>query len=288
MRVQRMLMPGSEAESWTLLGDDHGPVEPAERFLAYLAAVERSPNTVKAYAHDLKDWFMFLGNRGVAWQSVTVEEVAGFVAWLRLPPAARDGRVAALPTADHHCTASSVTRKLAFGEAFELAFQPALEGGAPVIDQHAHLLEHLGGPFDAEVPGPQCREDLGVADRVAGGVPGQYDDQRPADTQADPAFPAARLTPPVGQIGRPDEPRVLQVGVAVLVETGEVLAGFEQPRLEPSDGGTRGGRRRRFAWSAPPVVLTGRALGSAALHPVEEQLVAAERAGLQNRDRSSG
>jgi integrase/recombinase XerD len=113
MRVQRMLMPGSEAESWTLLGDDHGPVEPAERFLAYLAAVERSPNTVKAYAHDLKDWFMFLGNRGVAWQSVTVEEVAGFVAWLRLPPAARDGRVAALPTADHHCTASSVNRKLA-------------------------------------------------------------------------------------------------------------------------------------------------------------------------------
>ena len=65
MRVQRMLMPGSEAESWTLLGDDHGPVEPAERFLAYLAAVERSPNTVKAYAHDLKDWFAFLGFRGV-------------------------------------------------------------------------------------------------------------------------------------------------------------------------------------------------------------------------------
>ena len=56
MRVQRVLMPGSEAESWTLLGDDQVPVEPAERFLGYLAAVERSPNTVKAYAHDLKDW----------------------------------------------------------------------------------------------------------------------------------------------------------------------------------------------------------------------------------------
>ena len=76
----------------------------------------------------------------------------------------------------------------ALGEAFELAFQPALEGGAPVIDQHAHLLEHLGGPFDADVPGPQCREDLGVADSVARGVPGQHDDQRPADAQADPRF----------------------------------------------------------------------------------------------------
>ena len=27
--------------------------------------IERSPNTVKAYAHDLKDWFVFLADRGV-------------------------------------------------------------------------------------------------------------------------------------------------------------------------------------------------------------------------------
>ena len=60
MRVQRVLMPGSGAESWTVLGEDHVPVEPVERFLAFLAAIERSPNTVKAYAHDLKDWFAFL------------------------------------------------------------------------------------------------------------------------------------------------------------------------------------------------------------------------------------
>ncbi len=54
--------------------------------LAFLAAVERSPNTVKAYAHDLKDWFTFLAGRGLDWQAVTLEDVAGFVAWLRLPP----------------------------------------------------------------------------------------------------------------------------------------------------------------------------------------------------------
>jgi integrase/recombinase XerD len=38
MRVQRVLMPGSRVESWTVLGDDHVPVEPVERFLAYLAS----------------------------------------------------------------------------------------------------------------------------------------------------------------------------------------------------------------------------------------------------------
>jgi site-specific recombinase XerD len=113
MRVQRVLMPGSEIESWTLLGEDHVPVEPVEWFLAFLSAIERSPNTVKAYAHDLKDWFTFLAGRGVDWRAVRVEDVAGFVAWLRLPPTARDGRVVVLPTVEHHCGAGSVNRKLA-------------------------------------------------------------------------------------------------------------------------------------------------------------------------------
>ena len=113
MRVQRVVMPDSGAESWTVLGTDHAPVEPVERFLAYLAAIERSPNTVKAYAHDLKDWLTYLAGRGRDWRSATVEDVAGFVAWLRLPPPARDGKVAALPTVDHYCSESSVNRKLA-------------------------------------------------------------------------------------------------------------------------------------------------------------------------------
>jgi integrase/recombinase XerD len=112
MRVQRVLMPGGAAESWTLLDDDYLPVEPVERFLAYLASIERSPNTVKAYAHDLKDWFTYLGRRGLDWRSVVLEDLAGFVAWLRLPPAGRDGRVTVLPTVEHHCTTSSVNRKL--------------------------------------------------------------------------------------------------------------------------------------------------------------------------------
>ncbi len=113
MRVQRVVMPGSGRESWTLLGDDLRPVEPVERFLAYLAAAEKSPNTIKAYVHDLKDWWEYLTGHGVGWRSATLEDVAGFVAWLRLPPEARDGRAAVLPTVEHHCSASSVNRKLA-------------------------------------------------------------------------------------------------------------------------------------------------------------------------------
>ncbi len=99
MRVQRLVMPGSGVGSWTVLGEDLAPVVPVERFLAFLASIERSPNTVRAYAHDLKDWFVFLAGRGVDWRSATLEDVGAFAGWLQLPPAGRDGRVAVLPSA---------------------------------------------------------------------------------------------------------------------------------------------------------------------------------------------
>jgi hypothetical protein len=83
MRVQRVVMPDSGLESWTVLSDEGVPLEPVERFLAYLASIERSPNTIKAYAHDLKDWFGFLTVQRLDWQAVTVEDVGGFVGWLR-------------------------------------------------------------------------------------------------------------------------------------------------------------------------------------------------------------
>ena len=70
MRVQRVVMPETEFESWTVLGDDQVPIQPVERFLAYLASIEKSPNTIKAYAHDLKAWFSYLaghGRTGVRW-----------------------------------------------------------------------------------------------------------------------------------------------------------------------------------------------------------------------------
>ena len=101
MFVQRVLMPGSGRESWTLLGDDGEVVEPAERYLAYLAAIERSPNTVRAYAVSLKLWFEFLRQAAVSWDEVGVEDVARFVAWLRAPAAnvivLADGRGARRP-----------------------------------------------------------------------------------------------------------------------------------------------------------------------------------------------
>ncbi|MCU1488769.1 MAG: integrase [Acidimicrobiaceae bacterium] len=85
MIVQRVVMPVSGAVSWTVLGDDLAPVEPVESYLAYLAALERSPNTQRAYATSLKLWFEFLDRTGLDWAKVDVDDVARFVSWLRAP-----------------------------------------------------------------------------------------------------------------------------------------------------------------------------------------------------------
>jgi integrase len=85
MMVQRVVMPTTEAESWTMLGDDLAPVGPVEDYLAYLSAIERSPNTVRAYAQSLKLWFEFLGARAIAWDQAELDDLARFVSWLRAP-----------------------------------------------------------------------------------------------------------------------------------------------------------------------------------------------------------
>jgi integrase/recombinase XerD len=61
---------------------------------------------------------VFLDQRGLDWREVRLEDLGEFVAWLRLPPSGRDGRVALLPSADHHCGTTTVNRKLSAVSSF--------------------------------------------------------------------------------------------------------------------------------------------------------------------------
>ncbi len=72
-----MVMPVTGVVSWTVIDDSWKPVAPAERYLAHLAGIERSPNTVRAYAFGLRFWFEFLELRDLVWDQVGVEDVSG-------------------------------------------------------------------------------------------------------------------------------------------------------------------------------------------------------------------
>jgi integrase/recombinase XerD len=112
LAVQRLRLPGTGRVSWTLLGDDALPVGPAEEYLAYLQ-VSASPNTVQAYAHDLRDFFTWAGQAGLDWRAVSLEQVSYFFDWLRRPPAARAPGVFMLPGAGQAVENSTLLRKRA-------------------------------------------------------------------------------------------------------------------------------------------------------------------------------
>lgn len=85
MLVQRVVVAPGGAVSWTVVDEHFEPVEPIERYLAHLQAVERSPNTVRAYACSLAMFFEHLAARGGAWDSVGLEDIGRFVSCLRSP-----------------------------------------------------------------------------------------------------------------------------------------------------------------------------------------------------------
>ena len=115
MRVQKVVAPGGET-SWTVVDDVFEAVEPIEAYLAHLEAIERSPNTLRAYASSLRLFFDFLAGRAVAWDEVGLEDVGRFVSWLRRPS---DEVVIPIDTAGVPArTASTVNRHLAAVFAF--------------------------------------------------------------------------------------------------------------------------------------------------------------------------
>ena len=118
MFVRPVVVPCSGTRSWTVLGDDDVPIVPVDRFLAYLTDIGRSPNTVKAYAHDLKDFWDFIGFRGLDWREARLGDVGEFVAWLQLPSAGRRGEVAVLSSVVAQVAVTTVNRKLAAVSAF--------------------------------------------------------------------------------------------------------------------------------------------------------------------------
>ena len=111
-RVQRVVENG--CASWTVIGADRRPVAPVEAFLRWLTDIERSPNTVRAYAGDLRQFWEFLELRGYDWSDLGLEELGDFAGWLRSPAE----NVVVLPSGVPARGASTVNRKLAAVAAF--------------------------------------------------------------------------------------------------------------------------------------------------------------------------
>jgi integrase/recombinase XerD len=72
-----------------LFDDDGEPVAEVDGFLRLLAVREYSPNTIRAYAHDLQKLFAFLGEAGIGAAEFTPARAVEFLQWLRLVSSSR-------------------------------------------------------------------------------------------------------------------------------------------------------------------------------------------------------
>lgn len=84
MRVRKVHDEGGIR--FELLDDGDRPVPEAEGFLRHLRARGCSPNTLSAYAHDLKHFFSFLEDTGLACQEFSAPDSLRFLEYLRAVP----------------------------------------------------------------------------------------------------------------------------------------------------------------------------------------------------------
>lgn len=138
-----------------MLGDEWLPVLPVEQFLSHLSDQRRSPNTVKAYAHDLKDYFDHFGRRGLAWDRLPYDELAAFKPWLRRgPPASHDHRPSVAARLRHRADQrrvrlevvkqlldhSSLEMSSHYARLLDTTIRGEWEAGRGLDDDYGHLL----------------------------------------------------------------------------------------------------------------------------------------------------
>lgn len=89
MRVMKVVQPGPGKPRVRLVDGQGEPVVEVEEFLGLLVVRGYSPNTVRAYAHDLQKLYLFLTEVGLAASEFTPARAIDFLGWLRLVSSAR-------------------------------------------------------------------------------------------------------------------------------------------------------------------------------------------------------
>lgn len=83
MKVQRVCLPNTNQISWIVLDDDFVPIQPILSYLTFLDDLDRSPNTIRATAHHLKQYWEYLQEVHLCWTEIDIAQLAGFITWLR-------------------------------------------------------------------------------------------------------------------------------------------------------------------------------------------------------------
>ncbi|MEC4818229.1 MAG: tyrosine-type recombinase/integrase [Scytonema sp. PMC 1069.18] len=82
MQVKKGITPEGK-EVWIVLSSDYSVIIPIHDYLRYLENKNYSPNTIKAYARNLKLYWEFLQEIGIDWTKITILNLSEFIHWLK-------------------------------------------------------------------------------------------------------------------------------------------------------------------------------------------------------------
>lgn len=81
MKVMSSVSPDGH-RTWGVF-DSNKVIEPINNYLGYLQNIEKSPNTLRAYAYHFKHFWEYLLANEFDWKTVKLDQLAGFITWLR-------------------------------------------------------------------------------------------------------------------------------------------------------------------------------------------------------------
>jgi site-specific recombinase XerD len=84
MRVQEIVTPHHQ-KRYVVVDENGDLVIPVVRYLKYLDAIGRARNTLRSYAQSLSLYFTYLAQQHLDYQHVTLDDLGGFVLWLKNP-----------------------------------------------------------------------------------------------------------------------------------------------------------------------------------------------------------
>src|SRR5258708_15796402 len=70
---------------YVVIDEDGKLIGPVVRYLKYLDQIGSARQTLRSYATALRLYWEFLSQQELDWQQITLDELAQFVTWLKLP-----------------------------------------------------------------------------------------------------------------------------------------------------------------------------------------------------------
>ncbi len=85
MQVVKAINPNDFSAEYILINKNYDIVIPVRKYLNYLKATGKSPNTIRSYCYHLKIYFSFLEELGIEYNCVDTDTLVSFIQWLRKP-----------------------------------------------------------------------------------------------------------------------------------------------------------------------------------------------------------